>query len=542
MNADDIPRDPTSAPEPGPAPARKRPRVPRAAQAPGRVWLAALGAGVAAALLALLLFPHESMPDAAFEGDEALVSDLEASVDEDFVQGMAVARFPVDDTGAVEWAFAGTSEGSTPVDADTQFETASVFKTFTAMTLADMVENGETSLDRTLGEVFPDIDFADDRVADATLEQVANHHAGLSPGAPGAPDGFVRGLVFGDAYRHALSPQEYLPQTTATAPDSYVYSNIGYAVLSEALAQESGTPYEDLVRERVLDPLGMDDTVISEGIPEGGAPPYVEPGARSEEWVNTDYAGAGITTWSTTADLTRFMTAVAEGTAPGMGALDVQRENVELTGLSDDAEESEGIGGNLDMGLGWHILDVPDAGSVSWHSGGSFGTRTMVAVSENEAVVIMANSFMVETVPLAFELLSDDPEPIPGMPAPVLVAQTVVMSLVPALMLLTFVARRRTLVTQRPLDRLRLVSFPLGALAWLLAALKFGAWSVTPHAVAAVAVGAIAAAVTVGVWHWKRIPGEAARWRWLHITVFVLSLLFSLALGGFSAYGLAVVR
>lgn len=539
MTSDDIPQDQASEA----ASARpKRPRVPRAGQAPGRVWLAALVAGVAVALLALLLFPHESMPAAEFEGGAELVGDLEASVDPDLVQGMAVARFPADDTDAVEWAFAGTTDGAAPVDADTQFETASVFKTFTAMTLADMVENGETSLDRTLGEVFPEVDFTEDAIADATLEQVANHHSGLSQGAVGAPDTFVRSLTFGDAYRNALPPMEYLSNATAVMQGSYMYSNVGYTILAEALAEESGIPYEELVRERVLDPIGMDDTVISEGVPGGGAPPYVEPGARSEEWRNTDYAAAGITTWSTTADLTRFMTAVAEGTAPGMGALEVRRENVNAAGLSEDAEETEDVGGSLDMGLGWHILDVPDAGEVSWHSGGTYGTRTMVALGEDEVVVIMANSFMVETPALAFELLSDDPEPLPAlMPPAALIAQTALMALLPALLLLAFVARRRTLITQRPLDRFRLVSFSLGAVAWLLVAVKFGSWALTPHTVAAVAAGAIAAAVTVGAWHWKRVPVEAARWRWLHVTVFVLSLLFSLVLAGVSVFGLAIV-
>lgn len=539
MTSDDIPQGQASEP----APRRpKRPKRPRAAQAPGRVWIAALGAGVAVALLALLLFPHDSMPPAEFEGDGELVGDLEASVDPDLVQGMAVARFPVDDTDAIEWAFAGTTDGDTPVGEDTPFETASVFKTFTAMTLADMVESGETSLDRTLGEVFPGIDFTDEAIADATLEQIANHHSGLSQGAVGAPDAFLRSITFGDAYSNALPPMDYLPDAVAVNQDSYMYSNVGYTILAEALAEESGTPYEELVRERVLDPIGMDDTVISEGIPEGGALPYVEPGARSEEWSNTDYAAAGVTTWSTTADLTRFMAAVAEGTAPGMGALEVQREDVDTAVLSEDAEETENVGGSLDMGLGWHILDVPDVGEVSWHSGGTYGTRTMVALGEDEVVVIMANSFMVEAPALAFELLSEDPEPLPAlMPPASLIIQTALMALPAALLLLAFVARRRTLITQRPMDRLRLVSFPLGAVAWLLAAVKFGSWSLTPHVVSAVAAGTIAAAVTVGVWHWKRVPVEAARWRWLHITVFVLSLLFSLVLAGVSVYGLAIV-
>jgi hypothetical protein len=53
-------------------------------------------------------------------------------------------------------------------------------------------------------------------------------------------------------------------------------------------------------------------------------------------------------------------------------------------------------------------------------------------------------------------------------------------------------------------------------------------------------LGLIAAAVTVGVWHWRRVPVEAGRFRWLHVTVFVLSVLFSLSLGSLMAWGLAV--
>ncbi|GAA1458669.1 beta-lactamase family protein [Nocardiopsis exhalans] len=511
---------------------------PRAAAAPRGALLSALGVGAVVTLAAVLLFPllpHRA-PVAAveFEGDEALVTDVSAALDSTNVQGLAVARFDNHAPDQVEWVTAGTADGTAPITTDTPFETGSVFKVFTAMTLADMAADGQTSLDRTLGEIFPDTEFADPAFAEATLEDLATHHAGFVTQLEEGPLGALRRNAWGDSYRQAVPPLEFAATTQAAAPGSFMYSNAGYALLGEALAEESGIPYPELVRERVLDPLGLDATVISDaGVPEGGAGPYTEPGSRVQDWRNTDYAAAGVATWGTPEDLVRFMAALAEGEAPGMAALEPVHETVELAIAN---SEPEGLG----TALGWRLLDVPDVGQVTWHSGGSFGTRTMVATDGEQSVVVMANSFGVEAPALAFQLLGDDPQRIPGSPVPVKPLVTYFTALVPAALLLALVLRHRTLVTQRPLDRLRIVSLTLGALAWNLLGLRHGDWVGTPAFVWALGLGLIAAAVTVGAWYWRRVPVEAGRFRWLHVTVFVLSLLFSLSLGSLMGWGIAV--
>lgn len=516
-------------------------RRPLATPAPRRVWLTGLALGAVAAVTAFLLFPYGPDGDLAFEGDSELVADLESAVDPDLVQGLVTARFPVDDPDGVEWANAGTAGGSEPVGPDTPFETASVFKAFTAMTLVDMVENGETSLERTLEEIFPEVDFTDPAVAGATLGEVATHHAGLSPAPVGDdPSGILRGQVLGDLYRTSMPAREYLPRAEAMTQGTFMYSNVGYAVLGEALAEESGTPYEELVRERVLDPLDMDDTMISgDGVPEGGAGPHIGPGARVEEWRNTDYAAAGIGTWSTPADLVRFTTAVADGTAPGLAAL--EPVHPELTpGVPSDHDVDNADAASVGLGLGWFRWEYPGAGEMTWASGGLTGVRTMVAVGEEEAVVIMANSFTVEAPALAGELLSDDPERVGNGIAPLQGVLTSAGLIVPPLLLLALMARRRTLLTQRRLDRLRVVSLSLGNLAWTLFFLRMGAWTLVPHALWAVAVGAVVTGVTVGVWYFRRVPVEAGRWRWLHVPVFVMSVTYSLLIGGAGLWGMLI--
>ncbi|MFE9242881.1 serine hydrolase [Nocardiopsis sp. NPDC006938] len=537
MTSSDTQHPPQDRPVTDP-PAPERHRRPRAQAAPRRVLLTALVIGTAAALAAHLLFPllpHRA-PVAAveLEGDDALAADVAAALDTGQIQGLAVARFRNDAPDRVEWVTAGTADGAAPITPDTRFETASVFKTLTAMTLADMVDRGETSLDRTLEEVFPDAEFGDPAFAEATLEDLATHHAGFVTQVETGWLGTLRGLATGDTYRMAHPPLEFAASAAPLAPGRHMYSNAGYALLGEALAAESGTPYPELVRERVLEPLGMDATVISgSGVPEGAAGPHREPGARNEDWRNTDYAAAGVATWSTPEDLVRFMTAVAEGEAPGIGALEPVYEEVEA------AAPGTGMEG-LGMALGWHLLEVPDVGLVTWHSGGTNGTRTMVATDGERSVVIMANSFGVEAPALGFQLLGEDPQRVQGVPAWIALSQTLLMVLLPALLLLSLTLRRRTLVTQRPLDRLRLVSLTLGAVAWSLFAARLGGWVATPVVVWALGVGLIAASVVVGSWHWSRVPVEAGRWRWLHVPVFAVSVLFSLALGGLMAWGAAV--
>ncbi|MFI6574298.1 serine hydrolase domain-containing protein [Nocardiopsis sp. NPDC050513] len=506
---------------------------PLPAEAPVRVWLVALAVGVVASVLAFLFAPVSPPPVPAVGGDEALADDVATVLDARNVQGLVVARFPVDDPGAVAFARAGTEDGTVPVDEETWFETGALFTTVTAMTLADMVDRGETSLNRTLFEIFPDVDFADPGVAGASLEDLATHHSGL----PTVPDGMVLdayvlpSLTLTDPFADAPPPVEALETTTAGHPGAFRYSDLGFSVLGAALAAESGTPYQELVAERVLEPIGMDDTVI--GVPGGGARPHSVPGAPTEPWGNTDYAPAGSATWSTPSDLVRFLTAVTQGAAPGASAVEPVYEWVPVSRRGSD---------QVALGLSWFTVDVAGVGSVTGHAGDTFGTSTMLAFDDAHGVVVMSNSQSVDAADLAYALLGDAPEPLPLSPPTLLTAAVTAMAVAAPVLLLSLMLRRRTLAARSPLDRLRVVSLSLGAVAWLVAGQRLGDWTWAPLALWALAAGVAAAAVTVGVWHFRGLPTENARWRWVHVPVFVLSVALSLTLGALTLWGLAAAH
>ncbi|GAA1761298.1 serine hydrolase domain-containing protein [Streptomonospora arabica] len=513
---------PSAPPPPAPAPARPR-RTPTP-RAPGRVWAAACVLGAVAAVAAYLVMPGKPPASGGPEltGDPVLADSVAATIEgrEDRVQSLAVLEV---DGGRTRTLMGGTTASGESVTAQTPFETGSVFKVVTAMALADLAADGGTSLDRTLGEVFPDLGFASPATADITLEELATHRSGL-PRIPAETmlAGAATPLTLTDPYRSMPPVLESLAAAVpAQGGDEWTYSNFGYAVLGAALAEESGTPYPRLVRERVLDPLGMDDTLMRgadlEGVPEGAALPHATPGKRAEPWKAPDYLPVGIGTWTTAADMEKLLRAVMDGTAPGAAATEPIHDG--------PSAESR-------IGLGWLTTDVGDGADLVQHNGATYGSTAFIGFRGDRGAIVLSDSFTADAAIIGPRVL-DAPDVAPLAASPragstaLGLAATLPLVLPPALLPVLLMLRRRTLVGQRPLDRLRVVSMTAGASASLLAALVVGDWVSTPPAVWAASVGAVVAAGAVGVRQWPGLATEAGRWRWLHTAFFCLSVLVS---------------
>ncbi|WP_186356246.1 serine hydrolase domain-containing protein [Streptomonospora sp. PA3] len=495
--------------------------------------------GAAAAVAAYTVMPGTPPPPAGgpgFEGDPGVQDSVAASIEgrENRVQGLSVLEIDGEQTRRL---VGGTTGGGSAMTAQTPFETGSVFKVFTAMTLADLAADGETSLDRTLGEVFGHIEFASPRTAAITLEELATHRSGLPRIPPaGMAAGVLTPFTLTDPYRGLPPIEESLAAVVpARGGPEWSYSNFGYAVLGAALAEETGIPFPRLVRERVFAPLGMDDTVMRgadlEGLPEGAALPHATPGKRVQPWKAEHYLPVGIGTWTTTADLERFLRAVMDGTAPGMAAIEPARDG--------PVPETR-------IGLGWLTTDFGDGVEVVQHSGATYGSSAFIGFQGDHGAIVLSNSFTADASYIGPRLLgAPDVPPMaesPTVPSTALaLATTLPFVLLPAVLPLALMLRRRTLVGQRPLDRLRVVSMTAGASALLLAGLMVGDWVATPPALWAAAVGAVAAAAAVGVWFWPRLATEAGRWRWLHVACFILSLAASGALAATAAHSLLTV-
>ena len=157
----------------------------------------------------------------------------------------------------------GTAERIT---LDNQFHLGSCTKAMTATLVAMLVEEGKLNWTTTLGELFADtVKPMHPAWEKVTLRQVLAHRAGLRH----EPDGLAQVLneLVGRPPRAPLGtlPQQRLEiarqalsRPPGIPPDTkYWYSNVGYVLAGAVLEQLTGRSWEELMRERLFQPLGI---------------------------------------------------------------------------------------------------------------------------------------------------------------------------------------------------------------------------------------------------------------------------------------------
>jgi CubicO group peptidase (beta-lactamase class C family) len=172
----------------------------------------------------------------------------------------------VDPDGTKIYSFGNMSKiHNIPVSQNTFFNIGSITKTFTTLLLADMVEQGIVDLNDPIENYLPaSVKVPEFNGKKITLGDLATHTSGL----PEWPSNVWLNNTVGDINPKYNATQLYqaLSDTNLTSePGSHVqYSSFGIGLLGHILTLKSGgIPYEQLVKERILDVLGMNDTKIT---------------------------------------------------------------------------------------------------------------------------------------------------------------------------------------------------------------------------------------------------------------------------------------
>lgn len=370
--------------------------------AAGRRALAATLAGaVLLGLLGWLLAPAPSSPGPASSGDPALADRLRAAAGPG--QYGVVAALVED--GAATYAGIGDDGRGTPVTATTPFEIGSVTKTMTGAVLAGLERAGVLRGDDRVRDVVPDREWGP--VGDVTLAELAAHRSGLPVQAGGAAN-----LLYnlGNGYL-GTAPRPHTPQEVFEAADAAslgprgesVYSNLANALLGQALAARTGTPYPELVERFVTGPLAMTATTIPASPPEGAAIGHDEAGRAVAPWISAGDAPAGMGVWSTAEDLVRYAGALDAPGSPVAGAA-VPRFPAEYGRI----------------GYGWYTVEVGGR-SLLWKNGGSGGASASVLAepATGRTAIVLGNSASgvddiasrLLGVPSPFEAQEDDGAP-----------------------------------------------------------------------------------------------------------------------------------
>ena len=177
------------------------------------------------------------------------------------IPGIAIA---VIDRQSVLWAegFGSTDRsGGIPVTPGTPFSVQSTSKTITATAILLAVQDGLLDLDAPIRRYFPEFSirsrFDADPASQITLRHLLSHTAGLTHEAP-VGNNFAPESPSFDA--HVAS----IMRTWLRFPvgDRYSYSNLGIDLAGYALERASGKPFATYVTERLLKPLGMNDSTF----------------------------------------------------------------------------------------------------------------------------------------------------------------------------------------------------------------------------------------------------------------------------------------
>jgi len=186
---------------------------------------------------------------------------LQAALDEGFAgtegKGLSVAVLV---PGRSMWTgVAGVSHDDVPITPRTAFGAGSITKTFTALTVLRLAEEGYLSLDDSLHSWLPDYPHVDH---DITIRQLLNHTSGLSDFVD--VPGWIIPLL--QEPNRVWGMEEYFLETIREPyfekGTGWSYSTSGYILLRMIIELASGSTVGAQYREYVIDPLELSDTYV----------------------------------------------------------------------------------------------------------------------------------------------------------------------------------------------------------------------------------------------------------------------------------------
>ncbi|MFI6578647.1 serine hydrolase domain-containing protein [Nocardiopsis sp. NPDC050513] len=282
----------------------------------------------------------------------------------------------------------GTDSRGEPMTADTPMGVASVSKSFTALAVMQLVEDGEVALDDPVADHLPEFTTADPRSAEITVRQLLTHTSGMADATfeeKGAP--------VPDDLAGAVARLADVGLAAAPGAEEH-YHNPNYQVAARLVEVLSGRPFAEFLDERTFTPLGMDDTVTVDSADEvfaagvarghiavlGRAVPIVEP----EGYFN---GSSGMVT--TADDMARWLIAQNNGGAGADGARVLSEEGVDATHAPLD---QDGLGETA--GLGWDTRESPSGTPMVAHGGIQFTYTAYQALlpESGYGIAVMANS------------------------------------------------------------------------------------------------------------------------------------------------------
>ena len=146
-----------------------------------------------------------------------------------------------------------------PVTPDTVFRIASMTKSFTALAILKLRDEGKLSLDDPVARYVPaaaDLPYPTKDSPALTIRHLLTHSEGFPEDNPWGDQQLARSEETMNAWIRAGIPFSNAPGM------AYEYSNFGFAILGQVVAKASGKRYDDYVHKQILEPLQMRATTF----------------------------------------------------------------------------------------------------------------------------------------------------------------------------------------------------------------------------------------------------------------------------------------
>lgn len=274
------------------------------------------------------------------------------------------------------------------VSADTLFEIGSVTKPLLALAALELVQNGVWQLDKPINQQTENTAFANHSY---TLADLITHQSGL----PRLPDNLTAEPTLANKFDVKNPYAEYNKSLLLSAAANqrldtrtFRYSNYGYGLLGYLLAEAQNQSLDQIMRQQVFLPLGMNTAVLqrSGSVYSNLAKGYAIDGQQVSNWQFDALAGAGATLASIT-DMAMLLKKLLSSSDNNS----VIRQWLQPINLD----------GAMQMTAGWMQQD-----GVLWHAGQTGGFCSVVAfnLSNQTGIVILTNLARPVTTE-GFELL-----------------------------------------------------------------------------------------------------------------------------------------
>ncbi len=293
----------------------------------------------------------------------------------------------------------------TPVDENTLFGIGSNTKAFTSAALATLVDEGKLSWDDRVYERLPGFQMYDPYVShEMTIRDLLTHRSGMGLG-----EGDLLFWPHSTFTREDIIYRLRFMKPASSFRSRFAYDNLLYIAAGQIIPAVTGKSWEDYIRGRILLPLGMATTNLSNAAFKPGDN-YAWPHSKLDgklqviDFINLDNAGPAGSINSSAAEMAKWVTLqLNRGKFPDGDArarLFSERQSREMWSAQTILPVDEGSGPLAglstkfaDYGLGWGLRDYHGRKLVG-HTGGvsGFVSRVMLVPEENLGVVILTNA------------------------------------------------------------------------------------------------------------------------------------------------------